>query len=82
MVMSIIKLQRKVRQRKSLKNVVVDVEDGDAFSLCLASNNSTDLSDMELTYWIHDENRFPISSMCRGSMEWYDTLYEAYNTSQ
>ena len=58
------------------------LRNGDAFSLCLASNNSTDLSDMELTYWIHDENRFPISSMCRGSMEWYDTLYEAYSTSQ
>lgn len=35
MVMSIIKLKSKVRQRESLKNVVVDVEDGDAFSLCV-----------------------------------------------
>ena len=58
------------------------LRNGDAFTLCLASNNSTDPSDMELSYWIHDEDRFPISSMCRGSMEWYDTLYEAYNTSQ
>ena len=48
-------------------------------SFCCNNDYSADPPDVEMSYWSDQEERILlISNTCRGSMEWYDVLYEKY----
>lgn len=57
---------------------------GDIFNLRFANGNGEqDLSDMEVSYWIPQENQKRLfSDTCRGSMELFYELYERYNITE
>lgn len=65
-----------------LYEIALYPKEEDPFILCFANSSNDESPNIDMSYWFYHENKTPIiTNTCSGALDWYNDLYEKYNSS-